>query len=238
MIPTEDALERWVLEMLSGLGWTHVYGPNVAPDEPGAERDDYREVVLAGRLAAAVRRLNPQLPEASVADVVTTVRRTESPVVESENWNAYRYLTQGVPVEYRNEAGQTRTDRAWLIDWEHPELNDLAAINQFSIEGPKKTRRPDILLFVNGLPLTIFELKRPGKEYAKVQGRSGSCGRAAVRFRTSSSGTRSAWPPTGWKRWRARSPRPGSIGPPGRPSTGCAATHETPTAIVCRPSRY
>ena len=159
-----------MLEMLAGLGWRHVYGPDIAPDMPGAERTDYRDVALVGRLAAAVKRLNPQLPDSAVADVVTTCRRTESPVIESENWNAYRYLTQGVPVEYRDEAGQPHSDRAWLVDWEHPENNDLAAINQFSIDGPKKTRRPDVLLFVNGLPLAIFELKRPGKEYAKVQG--------------------------------------------------------------------
>jgi len=168
--PSEDALERWVLEMLGTLGWSHAYGPDIAPGMPDAQRDDYRDVVLADRLSAAVHRLNPQLPDAAVADVVATVRRTESPVIESENWNAYRYLTQGVPVEYRDESGQTRTDRAWLVDWEHPANNDLAAVNQFSIEGPKKTRRPDVLLFVNGLPLAIFELKRPGKQYAKIQG--------------------------------------------------------------------
>ena len=170
MIPTEDAFEAWVLKMLADLGWPHVFGPDIEPGMHHAERTDFREVILAGRLSDVVRRLNAQLPESAVADVVATCRRTESPVVESENWNAYRYLTQGVPVEYRDESGQTRNDRAWLIDWEHPRSNDLAAINQFTIEGPKKTRRPDILLFVNGLPLVIFELKRPGKEYAKVQG--------------------------------------------------------------------
>jgi len=169
-IPSEDELERWVLEILTELGWTHVYGPDVAPDEPGAERRDYRDVVLAGRLAAAVARLNPHLPIDAVEDVVRTVQRAESPLIETENWNAYRFLIQGVPVEYRDADGVLRNDRAWLIDWEHPKSNDLAAINQFSIQGPKKTRRPDVLLFVNGLPLAIFELKRRGKAYARVDG--------------------------------------------------------------------
>lgn len=168
--PTEDALERWVLEILDELGWAHVYGPEIAPGEPSAERDDYRDVVLDGRLTAAVGRLNPRLPADAVADVVLTVQRVESPLIESENWNAYRYLIQGVPVEYRDESGRLRSDRAWLVDWKNPKNNDLAAINQFSIEGPKKTRRPDVLLFVNGLPLAIFELKRPGKAYATVSG--------------------------------------------------------------------
>jgi type I restriction enzyme R subunit len=170
MIPTEDALERWVLEILHDLGWTPVYGPGIAPGEPVAERDDYRDVVLNGRLSATVQRLNPKLPPDAVADVVRTVQQTESPLIESENWNAYRHLIQGVPVEYRDENGELRSDRALLIDWDNPRNNDLAAINQFSIEGPKRTRRPDVLLFVNGLPLAIFELKRLGKEYATVSG--------------------------------------------------------------------
>ncbi len=168
--PTEDELERWVLEILSELGWTHVYGPDIAPGEPGAERRDYRDVVLTGRLSSAVAKLNPQLPPDAVADVVSTALRAESPLIETENWNGYRYLIQGVPVEYRDEQGALRSDRAWLIDWEHPKNNDMTAINQFSITGPKKTRRPDILLFVNGLPLAIFELKRVGKTYARVDG--------------------------------------------------------------------
>ncbi|MCY1137647.1 type I restriction endonuclease subunit R [Actinoplanes sp. Pm04-4] len=168
--PTEDDLERWVLEILEELGWPQVHGPDIAPGELAAERSDYREVVLLGRLRMAVQQLNPELPPAVVDDVVATATRTESPAVESENWAAYRYLTQGVPVEYHEADGSLRSDRARLVDWENPRTNDLVAVNQFSIEGPKKTRRPDVLLFVNGLPMVIFELKRIGKAYAKVSG--------------------------------------------------------------------
>ena len=167
---TEDDLERWVLEILGELGWRHVYGPDIAPDQPGAERSDWRDTILTGRLAAAIHRLNPELPSAAVVDVVSTVKRTESPVIESENWRAYRYLVGGVPLEYHDAEGVARTARARLIDWDDPFANDLAAINQFSIQGPKKVRRPDVLLFVNGLPLALFELKRPGKQYAKITG--------------------------------------------------------------------
>lgn len=167
---TEDSLEQWVLEMLAEMGWQTVHGPDIAPGEMAAERSDYREVILEGRLAAAVSDLNPDLPADAVADVVVTVRRAESPVVESENWRAYRFLIEGVPVEFHDADGVLRSARARLIDWGTPGNNDLAAVNQFSIQGPKKTRRPDVLLFVNGLPMGLFELKRPGKAYAKVTG--------------------------------------------------------------------
>lgn len=170
-IVTEDALERWVLEMLAKLGWVTVHGPDIAPGESARERSDYREVILERRLEAAVADLNPELPADAVVDVVATVRRAESPVVESENWRAYRFLVEGVPVEYRDEDGSLRSARARLIDWDDPAANDLAAVNQFTIEGPKQTRRPDVLLFVNGLPMALFELKRPGK--ALREGRRG-----------------------------------------------------------------
>ena len=91
-------------------------------------------------------------------------------MIESENWRAYRFLIEGVPVEYRDTDGQVRTARAWLVDWENLKDNDLIAVNQFSIAGPKRTRRPDVLLFVNGLPLAVFELKRAGKQYATLSG--------------------------------------------------------------------
>lgn len=167
---TEDHLEKWVLEILGEIGWAHLPGSVIAPGELAAERTDYRETILEARLRDSVARLNPNLPATAVEDVVATVKRAESPAIESENWRAYRYLIHGVPVEYRDPDGEQRTDLAWLIDWDNPTNNDLAAVNQFSIEGPKKTRRPDVLLFVNGLPMVLFELKRPGKDYARISG--------------------------------------------------------------------
>ncbi|MEU6190738.1 type I restriction endonuclease subunit R [Nocardia sp. NPDC047038] len=168
--PTEDDLEQWLLELLDELGWKHLFGPEIAPGEPKAERADYRETILEGRLRDAVVRLNPDLPPEAVADVIAAVKRVESPAVESENWRAYRFLIHGVPVEYRDADGSARAARAWLIAWDDFANNDLVAVNQFSIQGPKKTRRPDILLFVNGLPMALFELKRTGKAYATVKG--------------------------------------------------------------------
>ena len=128
--PTEDELERWVLEILTELGWSHVYGPDIAPGEPGAERRDYRDVVLTVRLTSAVAKLNPQLPPDAVADVVRTVLRAESPLVETENWNAYRYLIQGVPVDYRDEQGALRSDRAWLIDPYRRQIRSADAVRR------------------------------------------------------------------------------------------------------------
>ena len=165
---TEDDLEQILLGWLEELGWTHVYGPDIAPGEVGAERDDYRETVLDGRLVAAVTRLNPELSPGAVAEVLRTAKRAESPVVESENWRCYRYLIEGVPVEYRDADGALRTARARLVDWDSPWTNDLIAVNQFTVQGPKHKRRPDIILFVNGLPMSVFELKRTGKGYAPI----------------------------------------------------------------------
>lgn len=167
---TEDGLEQLVVEWLVDLGWQHAFGPNIAPDMPGSERGDYREVILQRRLAAAVRRLNPGLSEQAVADVVTAAKRTESPLIESENWNAYRLLIDGVAVEYRDLDGAMRATRARLVDWENINNNDLLVVNQFTIQGEKKERRPDVVCFVNGLPLALFELKRPGKTYAHLSG--------------------------------------------------------------------
>ncbi|SPT53266.1 Type-1 restriction enzyme R protein [Actinomyces bovis] len=164
----EAQFEEWVLELLAEQGWQTVHGPEIAPGMPVAERADYREVVLVGRLREAISRLNPTLPPAAIDEAVKTALRPESAVVQSENWRAYQLLTQGVPVEYREAAGRLRNVRARLIDWDNPHANDLLAVNQFTIQGAKKERRPDVVLFVNGLPLGLLELKKPGAEKATI----------------------------------------------------------------------
>jgi type I restriction enzyme R subunit len=168
---TEALLEDLVLEFLDGEGWDVIYGPDIAPGESAAERSDYRDVVLIGRLRAAIQDLNPDLPADAVEDAVKTVLRAESQVVMTENWRAYQLLTQGVPVQYRDSAGAIREVRAQLVDWRNPTRNDLVAINQFTVVGPtRRERRPDVLLFVNGLPLVLMELKRPGEKNATLRG--------------------------------------------------------------------
>jgi type I restriction enzyme R subunit len=166
---TEAHLEDVVLGYLQEEGWQVLYGPNVAPGESGAERGDYRDVVLAGRLLAAIERLNPSLSADAVDEAIKVVLRPESQVVVSENWRAYQLLTQGVPVQYRDTDGMIREVRARLVDWESPAGNDFVAVNQFTILGHSE-RRPDVLMFVNGLPLVLMELKRPGEQNATLRG--------------------------------------------------------------------
>ena len=170
-IPTEAELELIVLDELRDLGWSTAHGPDVDPESEHPERGDYREVVLAARLRRAVARLNPELDADAVDDVVKTVVRPESQVVMTENWRAYQLLTQGVPVETRDAAGSPRTVRARLVDWVNPGANDLLAIDQFTVLGATGAkRRPDVVLFVNGLPLVVFELKRAGNAQASLRG--------------------------------------------------------------------
>jgi type I restriction enzyme R subunit len=169
MIPTESDLECLVLEFLKSEGWGVIFGPDIAPGESGAERTDYRDVVLVGRLRSAVAELNPFLPQDAVEDAVKSVLRVESQVVMSENWRGYQLLTDGVPVQYRDASGAIKDARAQLVDWDRPGRNDLVAVNQFTVQG-KSERRPDVLLFVNGLPLVLFELKRAGKKSATLRG--------------------------------------------------------------------
>lgn len=168
MSVAESEFEGWVLEMLAEQGWHTVHGPDIAPGMLDAERSDYREVMLEGRLRDAIYRLNVGLPDDAVEDAIKTALRPESPVIQSENWRGYELLTQGVPVEFRDGEGVLRTVRVRLIEWEHPAANDLLAVNQFTIQGAKKERRPDVVLFVNGLPLGLLELKKPGAQNATI----------------------------------------------------------------------
>lgn len=165
----EADLERVVLDLLRDMFWHVLPGSYIAPGEPVAERDDYQQVVLIQRLQAALIRINPQLPADAVHDAVKLVLRSQSQVVITENWRAYELLVNGVPVEYRASDGTIRHTRARLVDWDDADNNDWLAVNQFTITG-KSDRRPDVLLFVNGLPLAVFELKRPGKPNATLKG--------------------------------------------------------------------
>lgn len=165
----EAGLEEYALELFQELGWQALHGPDVAPGMPSAERDDYREVVLVGRLQAAVARLNPHLPADAVDEAVNTVLRAESQSVFQENWRAYQLLKFGVPVEYALPDGRVKHDRARLVDWEDPHANDLLVMNQVVVKG-KSERRPDMIVYVNGLPLGLFELKRPGERNATMRG--------------------------------------------------------------------
>lgn len=157
---TEDQLEQEALGWLCEQGYTHLYGPDIAHDGDNPERESYRDVLLTMRLRAAVARLNPRVPLAAREDALRQVLELGVPVQLSANRLFHRLLVSGVPVQYQKD-GETRGDFVRLIDWADVRANEWLAINQFSIQGPKRTCRPDIILFVNGLPLVLLELKNP-----------------------------------------------------------------------------
>ena len=169
---TEDDVEQAALQWLAGLGWSVAHGPDISPPDaktPGTERDTYRQVCLHHRLAAAIQRLNPHIPASARDEALRRVLDPNNPVLISANQQFHRWLVEGVPVEYQKD-GATRGDRVRLIDFDDIARNDWLAVNQFYIQGPKIPRRPDIILFVNGLPLVVLELKNPADEDADVWG--------------------------------------------------------------------
>ncbi|MEI8012749.1 MAG: HsdR family type I site-specific deoxyribonuclease, partial [Candidatus Omnitrophota bacterium] len=164
---TEDQLEKEVLGWLSALGYAHRLGTDIAPDRSAPERSNDTEVLLAGRLLKAINRLNPMVPLAAREDALQQVLNLDIPVQLAANRAFHHLLINGVPVEYQKD-GETLGDFVRLIDFEEVERNDWLAVNQFSVKGPKFTRRPDIVLFVNGLPLVVVELKNPADKSADL----------------------------------------------------------------------
>ncbi|MBB5020822.1 type I restriction endonuclease subunit R [Desulfurispira natronophila] len=164
---TEDQLEQQCLAWFAEGGWEPAYGPDIAPDGLTPERSDYRQVLLLNDLEAALRRINPHLPESCIEQVVAVVRKPESLDTVISNRAFHRLLLDGVPVEYKRD-DKTVHDRAFLIDFDSLAANRFRAINQFTIEGSKQLRRPDIICFVNGLPLAVLELKSPEAENADI----------------------------------------------------------------------
>ena len=164
---TEDQLEQETLTWLVDTGYSHVYGPDIAVDGDAPERANYTQVVLVERLRSAIARLNPAVPLAAREDALQQVLNLDTPVLLSANRLFHRLLVNGVPVEYQRD-GETRGDFVRLIDFADVAANEWLAINQFSIKGPKHTRRPDIILFINGLPLVLLELKNPADENADI----------------------------------------------------------------------
>ncbi|MCL4740149.1 MAG: type I restriction endonuclease subunit R [Burkholderiaceae bacterium] len=164
---TEDQLEQEALGWLADVGYQRRYGPELAPDGSTPERSDYRQVLLIERLRRAVAALNPNVPQAARDDAVKQVVDLGTPVLLAANRQFHRLLVTGVPVQVQRD-GETRGDFVRLVDWAAPERNEWLAVNQFSITGPHHTRRPDIILFVNGLPLVLIELKNPADANADV----------------------------------------------------------------------
>ncbi|OQY64752.1 MAG: DEAD/DEAH box helicase [Polyangiaceae bacterium UTPRO1] len=165
---TESVVEDAALSWLEAGGWKIAHGPEIAPDMPGAERTDYSEVVLEQRLRDALARLNPDLPAEAIEDAFRKLTRPEGAELIQRNRALHRLLVDGVTVEYRDVEGTIRGAQARVVDFDDPSANDLLAVNQFTVTENKRTRRPDIVLFVNGLPLAVFELKNAADENASI----------------------------------------------------------------------
>jgi type I restriction enzyme R subunit len=167
---TESVVEDAALAWLAALGYAVKHGPEIAAGEPAAERSDpgYRDVVLEGRLRDALARLNPTLPPAALEDALRKLTRLSAPSLIERNRAAHRMLVDGVTVEYRRKDGPIAGDQARLVDFDDPDNNDWLAVNQFTVAEGQHTRRPDVVLFVNGLPLAVIELKNAADDNATV----------------------------------------------------------------------
>jgi type I restriction enzyme R subunit len=166
----ESTVEDAALEYLAQLGFQTAWGPSLAPGEPGAERTSFEQVYLYARLRSAVRRINPGIDVALIDEAIKRLGRAESQNPVAENFRVHKLVTEGVPVEHRGTDGAVRTIRIWLIDYDEPTNNDWVAINQFTIIENGKNRRPDVIVFVNGIPLGLLELKNPTDEHATLKG--------------------------------------------------------------------
>ncbi len=170
---TESTVEEAVLEWAESLGYSILHGPEIAPGETGAERESFNDVLLAGRVREALGRLNPDVPDEALEEAFRRIARTETPSLIENNRRFHRLLVNGVDIEYQDE-DRTVHDKVWLVDFENPENNDWLAVNQFTVieqssSGQGHNRRPDVILFVNGLPLVVIELKNAADENATTR---------------------------------------------------------------------
>jgi type I restriction enzyme, R subunit len=167
---TESVVEQAALDWLAALGYSALHGPEIAAGEPTAERGDsgYRDVVLEARLRASLTRLNPDLPGEALEDAHRKLMRLDAPSLIERNRAVHRMLVDGINVEFRRKDGSIGGAQARVIDFDDPASNDWLAVNQFTVAEGQHLRRPDIVLFINGLPLAVIELKNAADEGADI----------------------------------------------------------------------
>ena len=165
---TEALVERAVLDLLQELGWRYEDPADIAPDGPGQRRTSNGEVILPGLLEEAARRINPHIPQEALLAALKQVQVTETPSLIAENRRIHSLLVAGIDVEYRHPDGSIRGDKLRLIDFADPANNDLMVTNQFTVVENGHNRRPDVVAFVNGLPLVVIELKNAARETATL----------------------------------------------------------------------
>ena len=164
---TEADVEQIAIEHFQELGYTHLFGGDIAPEAPSAERVSYSEVHLPQRLFESLVTLNPSIPRDTLEDAVKKITRASATTLLAQNHELHKMLVDGIDVSYR-KGDRIVNDKAIIIDYDHPEKNNWLIINQFTIIENGNNRRPDILVFLNGLPVAIFELKNPAEEKATI----------------------------------------------------------------------
>jgi len=167
-IITESDIELYAIEMLEESGYQYIYGPEIAPDSEHPERRSFEEIILIEKLKNAISRINPIIPAEAREDCVKQMLRLNSPELIANNETFHRMLTEGINISYRKD-GNVRGDLVWLIDFKHPENNEFLVVNQFTVVNDSINKRPDIILFINGLPLVVIELKNPADENATIR---------------------------------------------------------------------
>lgn len=165
---TESAIEDFAIKLFERLGYSYIHAPDIAPDGEKPERSRYDEVLLTGRLAQALKRINPKLSPAMLQTALKEVQRISSPELLANNEAFHRLLTEGVKVS-RQQEGNERGDLAWLIDFARPENNEFVVASQFTVIENYQNKRPDLVLFVNGIPLVVIELKNASDENATIK---------------------------------------------------------------------
>lgn len=165
---TENIIEDFTIKLLEHLGYEYIYAPDIAHDGESPERKGYDEVLLTERLKGAIRRINPTVPQDAQEEAFKEIQRIHSPELLTNNESFHRMLTEGIKVSYQKD-GQQRGDLVWMIDFETPENNEFVVANQFTVIEDGNNKRPDVILFINGIPLVVLELKNAADEKATIK---------------------------------------------------------------------
>ena len=164
----ESKIEEFAIGLFEQLGYSYFYGPDIAPDGVCPKRASFEEVVMTENLRSAVYRINPKLSQEVCDEAINKVLRIASPDLLANNEAFHRMLTEGIPVSVHKD-GSERGELVWLVDFDNPHNNDFTVVNQFTVIENNHNKRPDVILFVNGLPLVVIELKNAADENATVQ---------------------------------------------------------------------
>ncbi|MBN2007811.1 type I restriction endonuclease subunit R [candidate division KSB1 bacterium] len=164
---TEEQLEQLCIHWFTENGWDYAFGPDICPDGSMPERIDYRDVILFDRLLAALQTINSRIPQSILYDTARAIANASHPVLTQNNRQFHTWLLHGVPVEY-SDGDTVRHDHVQLIDFGRVEQNQFMIVNQFTVQGSKQARRPDVMAFINGLPIAVIELKNPADENADI----------------------------------------------------------------------